>query len=73
MLGSSGQGCKLWEALMTDKVNLYVYLVNNGSKRIKKIKLSKFIQSVNNELFTKKFYVNRKEAEKEINPQARNK
>tara|TARA_R110002124_G_scaffold152144_1_gene319047 strand:- start:1789 stop:1965 length:177 start_codon:yes stop_codon:yes gene_type:complete len=58
---------------MTDKVNLYVYLVNNGSKRIKKIKLSKFIQSVNNELFTKKFYVNRKEAEKEINPQARNK
>ncbi len=55
---------------MTDKVNLYIYRVNNGSKRIKKIKLSKFIQSVNNELFTKKFFVNRKEAEEDIKSNA---
>jgi len=51
---------------MTDKVNLYIYRVNNGSKRIKKIKLSKFIKGVKQELFTKKFFVNRKEAEEDI-------
>ena len=51
---------------MTDKVNLYIYKVNNGSKRIKKIKLSKFIEGVNQILFTKKFFVNRKEAEKDV-------
>ena len=56
---------------MTDKVNLYIYRVNNGSKRIKKIKLSKFIQGVNHELFTKKFFVNRKEAEEDIKNNAR--
>ena len=56
---------------MTDKVNLYVYRVNNGSKRIKKIKLSKFIKGVNQELFTKKFFVNRKEAEEDIKKNAR--
>ena len=51
---------------MTDKVNLYIYKVDNGSKRIKKIKLNKFIVAVNQILFTKKFFVNRKEAEKEV-------
>tara|TARA_R100000995_G_C3464696_1_gene115068 strand:+ start:748 stop:939 length:192 start_codon:yes stop_codon:yes gene_type:complete len=56
---------------MTDKVNLYIYRINNGSKRIKKIKLSKFIQGVNHELFTKKFFVNRKEAEEDIKKNAR--
>jgi hypothetical protein len=71
VLGQKSPNRGIWEALMTDKVNLYIYRVNNGSKRIKKIKLSKFIQGVNNELFTKRFFVNRKEAEEDIKKNAR--
>ena len=47
---------------MTDKVNLYIYRVNNGSKRIKKIKLSKLLNHLNMEVFTKKFFATEKEA-----------
>ena len=51
---------------MTEKVDLYIYRVNHGSKRIKKIKLSTFIKNVNQQVFTKKFFTNRKDAEKDI-------
>ena len=48
---------------MTDKANLYIYRVKTESKRIKKIKLKKFLKDVN--LLTCrniKFYVNKKDA-----------
>jgi len=51
---------------MTEKVDLYIYRVNHGSKRIKKIKLSTFIKSINKQLLTKKFFTNRKDAETHI-------
>ena len=51
---------------MTIKNNLYVYRVNHGSKTIKKYKLSVFLKNVNNELFTKKFFINKKDAIKHI-------
>jgi hypothetical protein len=41
-------------------------VVKNGSKRPKKIKLKKLINSINLEMFTKKFFVNEKEAKKYI-------
>ena len=49
-----------------DKKDLYVWMVKNGSKRTKKIKLKKLIDTLNLELFTKKFFVNEKEAKKYI-------
>jgi hypothetical protein len=49
-----------------DKKDLYVWVVKNGSKRPKKIKLKKLINSINLEMFTKKFFVNEKEAKKYI-------
>jgi len=51
---------------MTEKVDLHIYRVNHGSKRIKKIKLSTFIKNVNQQVFTKKFFTNRKDAETHI-------
>ena len=52
---------------MTTKNDLYGYRVNHGSKRVKKYKLSVFINNVNKELFTKKFFINEKDAIKHIN------
>ena len=52
---------------MTTKNDLYVYRVNHGCKRVKKYKLSTFINNVNKELFTKKFFINEKDAIKHIN------
>ena len=49
-----------------DKKDLYVWLVKNGSKRPKKIKLKKLINTLNLELFTKKFFVNEKDAKQYI-------
>ena len=40
-----------------DKKDLYVWVVKNGSKKPKKIKLKKLIDTLNLELFTKKFFV----------------
>ena len=51
---------------MTIKNNLYVYRVRHGSKRIRKYKLGKFIANVNDTLFTKKFFINKKDAEEYI-------
>jgi len=51
---------------MTIKKDLYVWVVNNGSKRPKKIKLKKLIDTLNLELFTKKFFVNEKDAKQYI-------
>ena len=54
---------------MTIKNKLVIYRVNHGSKRIKKYELETFIKNVNNELFTKKFFVNKKDAEVHIKKQ----
>ena len=51
---------------MTIKKDLYIYRVLNGTKRIKKIKLKKLLNNLNIELFTKKFFVNEKEAKEYI-------
>ena len=51
---------------MTIKKDLYIYRVLNGTKRIKKIKLEKLLKNLNIELFTKKFFVNEKEAKEYI-------
>ena len=40
---------------MTIKKDLYVYRVLHGTKRIKKIKLSKLLNHLNMEVFTKSF------------------
>ena len=47
---------------MTIKKDLYVYRVLNETKRIKKIKLSKLLNHLNMEVFTKKFFATEKEA-----------
>ena len=47
---------------MTIKKDLYVYRVLHGTKRIKKIKLSKLLNHLNGEVFTKKFFATEKEA-----------
>jgi len=49
-----------------DKKDLCIWMVKNGSKRPKKIKLKKLINSINLEMFTKKFFVNEKEAKKYV-------
>ena len=54
---------------MTVKNDLYVYRVRNGSTRIRKYKLSKFLAKVNDTLFTKKFFINKKDAEQYIKKQ----
>ena len=51
---------------MTIKKDLYIYRVLNGTKRIKKIKLRKLLEHLNLEVFTKKFFVNEKEAKEYI-------
>ena len=54
---------------MTIKKDLFIYMVKNGDKKVKKIKLGKFIKAVNNDCFTKKFFINEKDAEKDIKEQ----
>ena len=49
-----------------DKKDLYVWVVKNGSKKPKKIKLKKLIDTLNLDLFTKKFFVNEKDAKQYI-------
>jgi hypothetical protein len=51
---------------MTIKNDLYVYRVRHGSTRIRKYKLSKFLANVNDTLFTKKFFINKKDAIKHL-------
>ena len=54
---------------MTIKNDLYVYRVRYGSTRIRKYKLSKFIANVNDTLFTKRFFINKKDAQEHIKKQ----
>ena len=56
-----------------DKKDLCIWMVKNGSKRPKKIKLKKLINTLNLELFTKKFFVNEKEAKQYIKNSSPNK
>lgn len=47
---------------MTIKKDLYIFVVTNGTKKIRKIKLKKLIDNINLEVWTKKFFINEKEA-----------
>lgn len=51
---------------MTIKKDLFIYMVKNGDKKAKKIKLDKFLKAVNNDCFTKKFFINEKDVKKHI-------
>ena len=51
---------------MTTKKDLYVFAVDNGTKKIRKIKLKKLIDNINLEVWTKKFFINEKEAKEYI-------
>ena len=41
-------------------------MVKSGDKKAKRIKLDKFIKAVNEDCFTKKFFINEKDVEKHI-------
>jgi hypothetical protein len=49
-----------------DKKDLYIWIVNVGSKRPRKVKLKKLIDTLNINLFNKKLFVNEKEAKQHI-------
>ena len=51
---------------MTIKKDLYVFAVDGGKKKIRKIKLKKLIDNINLEVWTKKFFINEKEAKEYI-------
>ena len=51
---------------MTDKKDQWVYMLKNGSKKAKRIKLDKFVTAVNHNCFTKKFFINEKDVKKHI-------
>ena len=51
---------------MTVKKDQWVYMLRNGGKKAKRIKLGKFVSAVNNNCFTKKFFINEKDVEKHI-------
>lgn len=51
---------------MTVKKDLFIYMVKSGDKKAKKIKLGKFLKAVNNDCFTKKFFINEKDVKKHI-------
>jgi hypothetical protein len=51
---------------MTTKKDLYVFAVDSGTKKIRKIKLKKLIDNINLEVWTKKFFINEKEAKEYI-------
>ena len=48
------------------KKDLYIWIVKVGSKRPRKIKLKKLIDTLNLELFNKKLFVNEKEAKQYV-------
>ena len=45
---------------------MYIYVVKVGAKKIKKVTLQKLISVLNVELYTKKVFINKKDAEKHI-------
>jgi len=51
---------------MTVKKDLFIYMVKSGDKKAKRIKLDKFIKAVNEDSFTKKFFINEKDVKKHI-------
>tara|TARA_R110002096_G_scaffold234590_1_gene424553 strand:- start:326 stop:499 length:174 start_codon:yes stop_codon:yes gene_type:complete len=51
---------------MTVKKDLYVYMLKNGTKRPKKVKLRKLIDNINLEVWTKKFFINESDVKKYI-------
>jgi hypothetical protein len=51
---------------MTVKKDLFIYMVKSGEKKAKRIKLKKFVDAVNNDCFTKKFFINEKDVKKHI-------
>ena len=51
---------------MTVKKDLFIYMVKSGEKKAKRIKLDKFLKAVNNDCFTKKFFINEKDVKKHI-------
>ncbi len=51
---------------MKVKKDLFIYMVKSGDKKAKKIKLGKFLKAVNNDCFTKKFFINEKDVKKHI-------
>ena len=51
---------------MTDKKDQWVYMLKNGDKKPKRMKLKKFVDAVNNDCFTKKFFINEKDVKKHI-------
>ncbi len=51
---------------MTVKKDLFIYMVKSGDKKAKKIKLDKFLKAVNNDCFTKKFFINEEDVKKHI-------
>jgi hypothetical protein len=51
---------------MIVKKDLFIYMVKSGDKKAKRIKLDKFIKAVNEDCFTKKFFINEKDVEKHI-------
>ena len=54
---------------MTVKKDLFIYMVKSGDKKAKRIKLDKFIKAVNEDCFTKKFFINEKDVKKHITEQ----
>ena len=46
-----------------------IYYVKAGDKKVKKVTLKKLISSINVELYTKKLFINKKDAEKHLKNQ----
>ena len=51
---------------MTIKNNLYIWIYKFGAKRPKKITLKKFVNAVNDNSFSQKFFTNEKQAKEHI-------
>lgn len=51
---------------MTDKADLFIWVVKPGSKKPKKIKLSKLLKAVNENSFSSQFFPNEKDAIKKM-------
>jgi len=51
---------------MTDKADLFIWVVKPGSKKPKKIKLSKLLKAVNENSFSSQFFPNEKDAIKQM-------
>jgi len=54
---------------MTDKADLYIYILKTGSKKPKKLKVKKLLKVLNesNWGFSDQFFCNEKDAQKYIN------